>query len=120
MLAGHLALVAAALFTGAIVYINVADLSGEVLQAIAGGGAGAGAARGASGSGGGPTLPGAGPSEGGRFDDGWSGGGLCPRAGARGGAAAGTLNVTRHGLGSGRRDSIEAIASRIEIRPLSG
>jgi 1-phosphofructokinase len=34
-------------------------------------------------------------------------------------AAAGTLNVTRHGLGSGRRDSIEAIASRIEIRPLS-
>jgi hypothetical protein len=34
-------------------------------------------------------------------------------------AAAGTRNVTRHGLGSGRRGSLEAIASRIEIRPLS-
>jgi 1-phosphofructokinase len=30
-----------------------------------------------------------------------------------------TLNVTRHRLGNGRRDSIEVIASRIEIRPLS-
>ena len=34
-------------------------------------------------------------------------------------AAVGTLIVTRHGVGGGRRDSIEAIASRIEIRPLS-
>jgi dienelactone hydrolase len=33
-------------------------------------------------------------------------------------AAAGALNVTRHGLGSGRRHSIELIAERIEVRPL--
>jgi 1-phosphofructokinase len=46
--------------------------------------------------------------------------GLALEAVLRLAAAAGTLNVTRHGLGSGRRDSIEAIASRIEIRPLVG
>ena len=34
-------------------------------------------------------------------------------------AAAGTLTVTRHGLGDGRRGSIEAIARRIELGPLS-
>jgi fructose-1-phosphate kinase PfkB-like protein len=34
-------------------------------------------------------------------------------------AAVGMLTVTRHGLGCGRRNSIEAMASRIEIRPLS-
>lgn len=33
-------------------------------------------------------------------------------------AAAGALNVTRHGLGTGRRESIEAFAQRVEIRPL--
>jgi 1-phosphofructokinase len=45
--------------------------------------------------------------------------GLALEAVLRLAAAAGTLNVTRHGLGSGRRDSIEAIARRIEICPLS-
>jgi 1-phosphofructokinase len=34
-------------------------------------------------------------------------------------AAAELLNVTRHGLGSGRHDGIEAIARRIELGPLS-
>lgn len=33
--------------------------------------------------------------------------------------AAGALNVTRHGLGSGRRESIEAILERVEVRPVS-
>jgi 1-phosphofructokinase len=32
-------------------------------------------------------------------------------------AAAGALNVSRHGLGTGRRDAIEEIAERVEIRP---
>ena len=32
------------------------------------------------------------------------------------GAAAGSLNVTRHGLGTGQSDSIEAIAERVEAR----
>jgi len=31
-------------------------------------------------------------------------------------AAAGALNVSRHGLGTGRRDAIEEIANRVEIR----
>jgi 1-phosphofructokinase len=31
-------------------------------------------------------------------------------------AAAGALNVSRHGLGTGRRDAIEEIAARVEIR----
>lgn len=34
------------------------------------------------------------------------------------GAAAGALNVTRHGLGSGRRESIEQLAGEVAIRPL--
>lgn len=38
--------------------------------------------------------------------------------GLRTAAAAAALNVSRHGLGSGRRDSIEDIASRVEIRTL--
>ncbi len=33
-------------------------------------------------------------------------------------AAAAALNVSRHGLGTGRRDSIEDIADHVEIRPL--
>ena len=32
------------------------------------------------------------------------------------GAAAGTLNVTRHGLGSGERDAVEHMAGQIELR----
>lgn len=32
-------------------------------------------------------------------------------------AAAGALNVSRHGLGTGRRDAIDQIAERVEIRP---
>jgi 1-phosphofructokinase len=32
-------------------------------------------------------------------------------------AAAGALNVTRHGLGTGQSDSIEAIAERVDVRP---
>jgi 1-phosphofructokinase len=31
-------------------------------------------------------------------------------------AAAGALNVTRHGLGTGQWDSIEAIAQRVDVR----
>lgn len=31
-------------------------------------------------------------------------------------AAAGSLNVSRHGLGTGRRDAIEEIANRVELR----
>jgi 1-phosphofructokinase len=44
---------------------------------------------------------------------------LEPEATLRLAAAAGALNVTRHGLGSGRRHSIELIAERVEVRPLS-
>jgi 1-phosphofructokinase len=32
------------------------------------------------------------------------------------GAAAGALNVTRHGLGTGQWGSIEAIAERVDVR----
>lgn len=34
-------------------------------------------------------------------------------------AAAGALNVSRHGLGTGRRDSIEEIAGHVEIRAVT-
>lgn len=34
------------------------------------------------------------------------------------GAAAGALNATRHGKGSGQHDQIERLASQIEVRPL--
>jgi 1-phosphofructokinase len=33
-------------------------------------------------------------------------------------AAAGALNVSRHGLGTGRRDAIEQIAQRVEVKPV--
>lgn len=33
-------------------------------------------------------------------------------------AAAGALNVSRHGLGTGRRDAIEDVASRVEVVPI--
>jgi 1-phosphofructokinase len=42
---------------------------------------------------------------------------LEPEATLRLAAAAGALNVTRHGLGSGRRRSVELIAGRVEVRP---
>lgn len=32
-------------------------------------------------------------------------------------AAAGALNVSRHGLGTGRRDAIEEVATSVELRP---
>ena len=44
---------------------------------------------------------------------------LEPEATLRLAAAAGALNVTRHGLGSGRRPSIELIAERVKVRPLA-
>lgn len=34
-------------------------------------------------------------------------------------AAAGALNVTRSGLGTGHRDEIEQLSQRIDIRPLT-
>lgn len=46
--------------------------------------------------------------------------GLAPEEALRLAAAAGAMNVTRHGLGSGRRQSIETIAGRVEVRPLEG
>jgi 1-phosphofructokinase len=32
--------------------------------------------------------------------------------------SAAALNVSRHGLGTGRRDAIESLASRVEVRPI--
>ena len=34
------------------------------------------------------------------------------------GAAAGALNITRHGLGSGSGDTVRALTERVELRPL--
>lgn len=34
------------------------------------------------------------------------------------GAAAGAVNVTRHGLGTGSGDAVRALASRVELRPV--
>ncbi|MFX0594418.1 1-phosphofructokinase family hexose kinase [Melissospora conviva] len=39
------------------------------------------------------------------------------RTAVRTGAAAGAMNVTRHGLGTGRRDSISGVAERVELVP---
>ncbi len=36
----------------------------------------------------------------------------------RRGAAAGAVNVTRHGLASGRRETIDRLTERVEVRPL--
>jgi 1-phosphofructokinase len=35
------------------------------------------------------------------------------------GVAAGALNVTRRGLGSGTRDEVERLARGVELRPLA-
>ncbi|HEY3005571.1 MAG TPA: PfkB family carbohydrate kinase [Kribbellaceae bacterium] len=45
-------------------------------------------------------------------------GGGSMRDAIRAGAAAGALNVTRHGLGTGRADAIAALAERVELEPL--
>ena len=44
--------------------------------------------------------------------------GLGLRDAVRLGAGAGSLNVTRHGLGTGQREHVEQIADHVEIRPL--
>jgi 1-phosphofructokinase len=36
------------------------------------------------------------------------------------GAAAGAVNVTRHGSGSGRRDTVDALADRVEVQEVPG
>jgi len=38
----------------------------------------------------------------------------------RTGAAAGALNVTRHGLGTGRGEAVEQLMKRVELTPLKG
>lgn len=45
--------------------------------------------------------------------------GLDKRAALRLGAAAGATNATRHGLASGRRDTIERVAEKVEIEPVT-
>lgn len=45
--------------------------------------------------------------------------GLTFEASLRLAAAAGALNVSRHGLGTGRRDAIQEIAARVQVRPVS-
>ncbi|MEU5567772.1 PfkB family carbohydrate kinase [Micromonospora musae] len=42
------------------------------------------------------------------------------RTAIRTGAAAGALNVTRHGLGTGRLDSINGLVDRVELAPAVG
>ena len=44
--------------------------------------------------------------------------GLPMRDGLALGAAAGALNVTRHGLASGHAATIEQLASRVVVKPL--
>jgi 1-phosphofructokinase len=44
-------------------------------------------------------------------------GGELPDA-IRAGAAAGALNVTRHGLGTGRADAIAELARRVRLEPV--
>ena len=41
------------------------------------------------------------------------------REALRTGAAAGALNVTRHGLGTGHRDAITELSTRVDLTPLS-
>jgi 1-phosphofructokinase len=41
------------------------------------------------------------------------------RRAVRTGAAAGALNVTRHGLGTGRSDSVRQMVEHVELRPLA-
>lgn len=36
------------------------------------------------------------------------------------GAAAGALNVTRHGLGTGRAEAVRELAGRVRLTPLDG
>jgi 1-phosphofructokinase len=38
----------------------------------------------------------------------------------RTGAAAGALNVTRHGLGSGHVDAVRVLTDRVELTPIEG
>jgi 1-phosphofructokinase len=36
----------------------------------------------------------------------------------RTGAAAGALNVTRHGLGTGHQDAVQVLTERIKLTPI--
>ena len=38
----------------------------------------------------------------------------------RTGAAAGALNVTRHGLGTGKAEAIQELLTRVRLEPLDG